>query len=133
MGEGPEAAALRRQCHELGIAERVHFAGWRGDVPAILAASRLLVLPSLWEGMPNAVLEAMASRLPVVAMDVEGVCELLGDLAEEQVVQPGNWQQFTAKIVALAEDRQRAAALGAANHCRALDAFAPQRSVAAYE
>jgi glycosyltransferase involved in cell wall biosynthesis len=133
VGEGPEAAALRRQCDRLGIGHRVHFAGWREDVPALLAASRLLVLPSLWEGMPNAVLEAMAAGLPVVAMDVEGVRESLGESVEEQIVQVGDWQGFADRIVALAEERPRAAALGAANRRRAIEVFSPQRSVRAYE
>jgi glycosyltransferase involved in cell wall biosynthesis len=133
VGEGPECAALRRQCRRLGITERVHFAGPRADVPGLLAASRLLVLPSLWEGMPNVVLEAMASGLPVVAMDVEGVRELLGERAEEQVAQAGDWQGFADRLVGLAADRAGAAAVGAANRRRALETFAPERSVRAYE
>ena len=78
VGQGPERRKLEAQCRGLGIGDRVHFAGWRPDVAEILAASRLLVLPSAWEGMPNVVLEAMAAGLPVVATDVEGVRELLG-------------------------------------------------------
>ena len=61
---------------------RVHLTGWQNNVPGILAASDLVVLPSRWEGMPNAVLEAMASGRPVLAADVEGVRELLGDNAD---------------------------------------------------
>jgi starch synthase (maltosyl-transferring) len=133
VGEGSEATGLRRLCRVLGITARVHFVGWRADVPAILAASHLFVLPSLWEGMPNAVLEAMAGGLPVVAMDVEGVREILGEAADDQVVEPGDWPGFIAKIIALADDRQRAAALGAANRRRVADAFSPQRSVQAYQ
>ena len=57
----------------------------------------LLVLPSAWEGMPNVVLEAMASRLPVVASDVEGVRELLGPAAERQTVRYGDTQVLIDK------------------------------------
>jgi glycosyltransferase involved in cell wall biosynthesis len=133
VGDGPDAMPLKQRCRELGIADRVHFAGWRADVPAVLAASRLLVLPSRWEGMPNAVLEAMASGLPVVAMDVEGVRELLGGAADEQVAQPLNWQAFTSRILSLVQDHQRAARLGAANCRRATEVFSLNRSVTAYE
>ncbi len=90
VGEGPQRGLVERMCRRRGLSERIHFAGWRADVPEILAASDLLVLPSAWEGMPNAVLEAMASHLPVVATDVEGVRELLGPAAEDQTVQPGS-------------------------------------------
>ena len=69
---------MRQFCLAAGIAPRVHFVGWRADIPAIFAASSLLTLASAWEGMPNVVLEAMASGLPVVATRVEGIDELLG-------------------------------------------------------
>ncbi len=133
VGEGPDATTLKQRCRELGIAGRVHFAGWRADVPAVLAASRLLVLPSQWEGMPNAVLEAMASGLPVVAMDVEGVRELLGEAAADQVAQPGDWKGFASKIISLIQSREQAAKLGATNRRRAAEVFSLDRSVAAYE
>ena len=64
VGAGPEEADVRRLSEAMGIAGRVHFAGWQRDVPAILAASHLLVLPSRWEGMPNVVLQALAEPAP---------------------------------------------------------------------
>ena len=88
-GRGPQQSLLEAQCRTLGLRDRVHFLGWRPDIVEILAASRLLVLPSQWEGMPNVVLEAMAAGLPVVATDVEGVRELLGPAATAQVCAAG--------------------------------------------
>src|SRR5439155_4746020 len=60
IGNGPQAAALQHCARRLRVQDRVHFGGWRNDVPSIMAAADLLVLPSRWEGMPNVVLEAMA-------------------------------------------------------------------------
>ena len=73
VGYGPLRQRLGRLAQQSGLAGRIHFLDLRADVAEILAACRLLVLPSRWEGMPNVLLEAMASRLPVVATDVEGV------------------------------------------------------------
>jgi len=112
VGTGPLQGRLESVCRSAGIAERVHFSGWRGDVPEILAASDLLVLPSAWEGMPNVVLEAMASRRPVVATDVEGVRDLLGPSAARQLVRYGDTQALINKIVGLASDPAMAAAVG---------------------
>jgi glycosyltransferase involved in cell wall biosynthesis len=61
VGEGPQRESLLAEVRRAGIADRIHFAGWQADVPAIMAAVDLLVLPSRWEGMPNVVLEAMAA------------------------------------------------------------------------
>jgi starch synthase (maltosyl-transferring) len=77
VGEGSQLVALQKLAQELQIEDRVHFAGWRPDVAEILKASDVLVLSSLWEGMPNVVLEAMATGIPVVATRVEGVDELI--------------------------------------------------------
>ena len=78
VGPGPQdrlAAAAR----ERGLADRVRFTGARDDVPSILAALDLLLLPSRWEGMPYIVLEAMAAGLPVVATPVDGARDLVVD------------------------------------------------------
>lgn len=76
-GDGPTHAELRRLADELGIAGRTVFTGYRDDVPDILGAMDAFVLPSVTEGMSNAILEAMASRLPTVATRVGGNGELV--------------------------------------------------------
>jgi glycosyltransferase involved in cell wall biosynthesis len=133
VGTGPEESALRRATGQMGIAGRVHFAGWQSEIPAILAASDLLVLPSRWEGMPNAVLQAMASRLPVLATDVEGVRELLGDAADAQTVRFGRSQQLAARLIGLMADRARSAELGAKNRRRVEAHFGVERMVGAHQ
>ena len=133
VGKGPLETALRRQCHEMGIAQRVHFAGWRPDIPAILAASSLVALSSAWEGMPNVVLEAMASGLPVVATQVEGVCELLGPGFQEQSWPYGKWQDFSDSVVRILSDRDVAVRLGRENRRRAEQYFTIERMVESYQ
>ncbi len=133
VGDGPEHARLERQSATLGVSNRVHFVGHRSDVREILAASRLLVLPSRWEGMPNVILEAMASGLPVVSSDVEGVREVLGPHAASQVVAFGDREGLTNKITALIQGRDLAAQLGQSNRVRVEQAFTIQSMVRKYE
>jgi glycosyltransferase involved in cell wall biosynthesis len=133
VGNGPLRSSLEAAAKAAGIAERVHFAGWRPDVPEILAASSLLVLPSLWEGMPNVVLEAMASRLPVVASDVEGVRELLGPNAAGQTVPHGDSERLATSIVRPMLDPALSKATGLENRRRAEQCFGIARMVRAYE
>ena len=71
VGEGPERERLEQFAQQRGLAA-VRFLGNRPDVPQVLAASDLFVLPSLWEGLPMALLEGMAAGLPVIATDVAG-------------------------------------------------------------
>ena len=76
---GPHSAAIQALAAELGVAERIRWLGLRRDMPALLEAADGFVLASAWEGMPLAVGEAMAMEKPVVATDVGGVRELLGE------------------------------------------------------
>ncbi len=133
VGRGPLDTTLHRLCKDLGIAERVHFAGWRSDIPGVLAASKLLVLASAWEGMPNVVLEAMASGLPIVATQAEGVCELLGPAFQEQSVPYGKWGDFSALVVRVLSDQNLAERLGRENRQRAEQNFSIERMVEAYQ
>lgn len=79
VGDGPEMSALRSLASRLGIGERVNFAGWRSrdEVIQSYKKSTLLLFPSRHEGMPNVVLEAMASGLPVIASRIAGNEELV--------------------------------------------------------
>jgi len=76
---GPHSAAIQALAAELGVAKWIRWLGLRRDMPALLEAADGFVLASAWEGMPLAVGEAMAMEKPVVATDVGGVRELLGE------------------------------------------------------
>jgi glycosyltransferase involved in cell wall biosynthesis len=89
-GEGPEGPALRAQAERLRIAPHVLFAGPVSSPWPILAAADIFVLSSLYEGMPNVLLEAMAASLPVVATSVGAVPEMITDGREGLMVPPGD-------------------------------------------
>ncbi|HVU89843.1 MAG TPA: glycosyltransferase [Pirellulales bacterium] len=131
VGAGPERQALENLAARVAPAERVHFVGWQANVPGILAASDVLVLPSQWEGMPNVVLEAMASGRPVLAADVEGIRELLGD-SSEQIAPPGDAAGWRAMLHRLLTDPTLAAELSATNRERAQRCFSLETMVQAY-
>jgi glycosyltransferase involved in cell wall biosynthesis len=78
-GDGPERDALTTQSRDLGVAERVNFLGFRSDVPALLAEADAFVLPSEMEQQPLVLIEAMGAGKPILATDVGGVREMVGD------------------------------------------------------
>ena len=77
FGEGPLRPSLEALATELGIADRFAFGGFVADVPRVLAAFDVEVFPSLWEGTPLTVFEAMAASRPIVATDADGLAEVL--------------------------------------------------------
>ncbi|WP_425619267.1 glycosyltransferase [Anatilimnocola sp. NA78] len=133
VGDGPDRGRLQQQASELGIGDRVHFLGWRSDVPELLRGADLLLLPSRWEGMPNVLLEAMAAGLPVLTTRVEGTTEILGPLATEQSVAVGDSAAFEDAIVRLCQDRVLSAELGQSNRERVLASFSLAVMTQAYE
>jgi len=76
-GSGPRMEAERRRAAGLGVAARVHFLGQRDDVPTLMRAASLVVLPSEREGLSRSVMEAMALGVPVVGSDARGIRDLL--------------------------------------------------------
>ncbi|MFN0197935.1 MAG: glycosyltransferase [Planctomycetaceae bacterium] len=90
VGTGPLEKNLREWVEQRGLKEHIHFTGWSDQVPGLLRASSVFVLASLWEGMPNVVLEAMAAGLPIIATAVEGVGELVVPERNGMIVPPRN-------------------------------------------
>ena len=133
VGTGPLAEQLRGRAIRLGVGERVHFCGWRNDVPAILAASDLLLVPSQWEGMPNVVLEAMAAARPVMAFNVEGMCDALGGDASRQLVPAGDRTEFIERTIEIASDATLQENFGQLNRSRAESRLSIQTMVGGYE
>lgn len=78
-GSGPLLEPTRRLARELGIIERVHFAGFRRDVPVLMRGATALVLPSEREGLPRSLMEALALEVPAIATRIRGCTDLLDD------------------------------------------------------
>jgi glycosyltransferase involved in cell wall biosynthesis len=112
-GDGPLANELAGRAAASGVGDRIHLLGERSDVPQLLAASDAFVLPSLWEGMPMALLEAMAAGLPVVASRVSGTEEVLDGGESGLLVEPGDAQGLATALGRLATDGTLRARLGA--------------------
>ncbi len=98
VGSGEEQGNIKHLAARLGLIERVRFLGQRPDVPTLMAIADLFVLPSLFEGLPLVILEAMASGLPVAATRIGGTLEALGD-DHAFYAEPGNPQDLAAIIV----------------------------------
>ena len=112
-GQGPMLDALREQARDLGVAASVDFLGRRSDVPALLAGCDLYVHPSLEEGYSNAVLEAMAAGLPIVATAVGGTMEAIADGETGLLVPPADAAALERAMLRLLEDRSAAGRMGA--------------------
>jgi len=123
VGDGELAAPMRALAAASPAGERVHFLGARRDVAEILTASDSFVLPSLWEGLSIALIEAMASRLPVVATDVSGTRQVMADGDTGWLVDPGNEQELAAAVRELVEHPDEAARRAAAGRARVESAF----------
>lgn len=103
VGDGPDRAALEALAHSLGIAERTRFTGFQRATADYYEAMDLLVLPSLSEGLPNAVLEAMALGTPVLATRVGGVGEIITHGANGWLVEPGRPEAMGRRLAALGD------------------------------
>jgi glycosyltransferase involved in cell wall biosynthesis len=112
LGAGPLEDDLRRRAADLGVAEVVRFAGSRDDVQALLPAFDAFVLTSRHEGLPIAMLEAMAAGVPVVATDVGGVGEALRPGAEGLLTPPADPQATAVAVDKVLRDAELRAAMG---------------------
>ncbi len=132
-GAGPEAPALGKQMKELGLTGALHFLGPRDDVPALMRRFDLFVLPSLWEGLPNAALEAMAARRAVVATDVDGTPEAVLDGSTGLLVPARDSAALAQSIIALLTDEARRRRYGEAGRQRVEREFGMERMVSQTE
>jgi len=137
-GEGSEAGPLRAAAGACGLGERLRLPGRIDDVADFLAALDLFVLPSLWEGMPLSLLEAMAMEAPVVATATPGAEEVLGGVEPAGLlVAPGDDGALSEAMASLLADPARARALGRAGAARVGERYdaAPlfERLVAVYD
>jgi len=117
-GDGVLRPAVEAAIRQSGLGERLRMLGWRRDVDAIIPCLDVLVLTSLWEGLPRVLPQAMAAGRPVVAYRVDGVPEAVTEGVTGHLVAPGDYAGAAARIVSLLVDPARAATMGAAGRAR---------------
>jgi L-malate glycosyltransferase len=133
VGDGPLRDEIAQLIHELGLRQMICMLGARTDVVKLLSTSDFFILPSLWEGLPNAVLEAMASRLPVIATDVDGVAEIVLHEKTGILVSPGDAASLSQAIFMLATHPKKGQALARAAHEFVGENFSMEKFVDSYE
>lgn len=119
VGEGPLANQLEAEIADRKLSERVFLTGFRDDVPRVLAASDMLVLPSYREGTPRVITEAMASGLPVIATDVAGIPEQVADGKSGYLVPTGDAETLADRLDDLLMDPGRRRRFGQRGYQRA--------------
>lgn len=112
VGDGPKKTELESEARELGVGGSVTFLGHRSDVPVVQSLLDVQVFPSLWEGTPLTVFEAMAMGRAIVSTNVDGLGEVLTDGENSLVVEPADPEGLAGAIVTLLSDKELAARLG---------------------
>lgn len=130
LGDGPQRAKLEALARDLQIEAAVHFAGWRADARAQLAALNVLAIPSLWEGFGLVTLEAMQAGVAVVASRVSALPEIVLDGETGLLVPAANVPKLAAALLALLQDPQHATQLGKNGRLRAAQLFTVEQMAA---
>jgi len=125
-GEGPDRGLFEAQAEALGVANRVRFLGQRDDIPDLLADCDLFILPSLHEGLPISVLEAMAASKPVIATAIGGIPEVVVDGQTGLLVPPADPPALAKAIRTVLADPTLARNLATAGRAQLLKGFSAE-------
>ena len=131
VGDGRSREALEQQTAELGLGDRVRFTGFRDDVGTLLSGLDVFCLPSHSEGLPFALLEACAHRLPLLVTGVGGMDELLDDGVTARVVRPADPADLARALRALGDAPDESAAMARRAHDLVAERFSVDAMITA--
>ncbi|HEX9639345.1 MAG TPA: glycosyltransferase [Acidobacteriota bacterium] len=131
--EPEQPALLQAEIERLGLTDKVLLTGFRTDVQQLMRQMEVVCQASKCEGMPNALLEAMAAERPVVATRVGGTSELVEDGISGWLIEPGDLAGFSAAVMRLLEQPELARRMGLAGGRRARELFGCERSTRQFE
>nr|WP_246304616.1 glycosyltransferase family 4 protein [Nocardioides thalensis] len=129
VGDGPERGRIEAAVASDDVSDRVRFAGYRDDPAPYLRGTDVFVLPSAAEACPMALLQAMASGVPVIASRVGGVAEIVRDGVDGLLVEPGSVDELADALRRVSTDADLRRRLGAAGRARVVDLFLIERTV----
>jgi len=133
VGDGPLREELENLTKQLGIQREVQFLGTRTDVPNLLAAADVFIHPSVSEGMPNALLEAMAVGLPCVVSALDAVQDILQHELNSLLVPPSDAVAMSKAVCRLLKDEKLRKVLGSQAQKLVREQFSSQRMIDQYE
>ncbi len=133
VGDGVLREFLENEVKNRNLSENFHFTGFRDDIPQILKCFDIFVLPSLYEGLPNVILEAMAAELPVIATDVDGSREAVIDGETGILLPPKDSNQLARSLLHLMENTKTARRMGENGRKRVEKHFSLQKQIRKFE
>ena len=133
VGDGPLRENLERLVYECRIKDNVIFTGYQKDMKDFITMSDVVVLSSLWEGLPNILLEAMALKKPVIATDVGGVREIVKNGENGFIVSPGCPDEIADKIINILSDDEASLKMGENAYRFVKENFDIKKMVSSYE
>ncbi|MFH2066627.1 MAG: glycosyltransferase [Pseudomonadota bacterium] len=135
IGDGPDRELLQKYTSEVKLEKQIAFLGKRSDIPELLSISDVLALVSIprWEGMSNVILEAMSSKVPVIATQSVGSGELVRDGINGFLVTPGNVNQLAERLIVLATEENLRSQMANNSRKVILDRYSIDKMVNSYE
>ena len=129
VGDGPDRQKLENKVTDSNLQDKVYFTGYRNDSSELISVFDIFVLPSLWEGTPNVVLEAMGYGIPVISTDTGGVSEIITDNQNGLLAPPGNSAMLAGKILELLSNPQLLQKLSASGKQAVIDKFSMKKMI----
>jgi len=132
IGDGPLRNSLKLKAESLKLEDKVIFTGIRNDVPEMLNMMDVFVMPSLKEGMPMALLEAMASKKPVIASKVGAIPKIIKDEINGLLIEPGNIDELNKAIIELLKDEKKSNLIAENGYTRVRNDFSSRKMASEY-
>ncbi len=129
VGDGPLHGKLNELASKLGISNHIIFSGFRRDIKELLSCIDLFVVPSILEGFPMVVLEAMAMAKPIVASQIDGITEQISDGAEGILIPPKNPESLAVAVLRLMNNKDLAARMGMSARQKAERCFSVEKMI----
>ncbi|MCM8832406.1 MAG: glycosyltransferase [Candidatus Omnitrophica bacterium] len=133
VGEGDQKVKLKKLAKNLNIQDDVIFTGYRDDLPELIKISDIVVLISLWEGMPNLIIEGMLCKKPVICTKIGGGKEIIKDGENGFLIDPKNQKEIVEKILFLLNNEEKSKIFGQNGYNYAKKTFSLEKMIESYQ
>ena len=133
VGSGEEKVGLKDLAHKLGVSDRIQFLGYQKNIADFISRMDIFILPSIWEGFPYVLLEAMLLKRPIIATNIFGVSEIIENGKSGVLVKPRDSQDIANAIVDLVSNRAKALQIGDNAYKRVITNYTLEKTISKTE